>query len=609
MADNTVRFRAVLDDKVSKPLGTIDKGFKKLEGNKKATALLQGVGLGAGVSAFNLIGSAASVATDAIFSSIDAASNLRESISLSTQVFGANESAIETWASTAAESFGTSKREALTFAATFGTAFKNVGFSLDDTTDKAETMTRLAADLGSAFNASSDEAATALRSGLLGESEPLRRFGVFLDEAKTKAKALALGFKPVNGAFTDNAKVAARYALILEQTTDSQGMFGRDTESLADAQKSLGAALEDVQAEIGTALLPVMRDLAVWMRTEGIPVAKEFFDVLFSNKAKDDDVVGTAFVHLTEDLNTLAHASQDFGSSIHEALFPPSFNERIQQQQAAIDGLTDTVGTDATLLSTHGSELRDRLGGAFDHVGTTATGAATSTEKATARMTAAMDALRNSAITNAEDAVDGYYNVLITQDNLAATNAEIAAQERIISSSTATAAEKRDARSRLHQLQADQAGFLKTLASAGKSTTTEFTKSMETLQKRLTKAHGAEAAAIREEIRLLNLLAAKAALAKLFDAGSGYTTFGGGRAAGGPVSAGTAYVVGENRPELFVPKTNGYILPSVPSGGSSGTTVVHTHVYLDGTEIAESVDTVQRRDLQRIPRSALTTAA
>jgi tape measure domain-containing protein len=40
---------------------------------------------------------------------------------------------------------------------------------------------------------------------------------------------------------------------------------------------------------------------------------------------------------------------------------------------------------------------------------------------------------------------------------------------------------------------------------------------------------------------------------------------------GGPVSAGQPYIVGERRPELFVPSSSGYIMPSVPTAG--GTTV------------------------------------
>lgn len=44
------------------------------------------------------------------------------------------------------------------------------------------------------------------------------------------------------------------------------------------------------------------------------------------------------------------------------------------------------------------------------------------------------------------------------------------------------------------------------------------------------------------------------------------------RALGGPVKKGESYIVGERRPELFVPSTSGRIMPTVPShyGGSSG---------------------------------------
>lgn len=40
-----------------------------------------------------------------------------------------------------------------------------------------------------------------------------------------------------------------------------------------------------------------------------------------------------------------------------------------------------------------------------------------------------------------------------------------------------------------------------------------------------------------------------------------------GRASGGPVRAGQPYIVGEKRPELFIPNTSGTIVPEVPSGG------------------------------------------
>lgn len=64
-----------------------------------------------------------------------------------------------------------------------------------------------------------------------------------------------------------------------------------------------------------------------------------------------------------------------------------------------------------------------------------------------------------------------------------------------------------------------------------------------------------------------------------------------GREHGGPVEAGQAYVVGEKRPELFVPSTSGTILPRVPAGGSGpgGDIVITVNSVLDGAIVARSV--------------------
>jgi hypothetical protein len=51
--------------------------------------------------------------------------------------------------------------------------------------------------------------------------------------------------------------------------------------------------------------------------------------------------------------------------------------------------------------------------------------------------------------------------------------------------------------------------------------------------------------------------------------------FGGGKAAGGPVSMGKTYLVGEKGPELFSPSSNGSIVPNhkLTAGGGGGTTI------------------------------------
>jgi hypothetical protein len=65
-----------------------------------------------------------------------------------------------------------------------------------------------------------------------------------------------------------------------------------------------------------------------------------------------------------------------------------------------------------------------------------------------------------------------------------------------------------------------------------------------------------------------------------FGAGAGITKFfssffGGGRASGGSVTAGTPYLVGENGPEIFNPSTSGSIIPNSALGGSGGNSFVY----------------------------------
>jgi hypothetical protein len=63
----------------------------------------------------------------------------------------------------------------------------------------------------------------------------------------------------------------------------------------------------------------------------------------------------------------------------------------------------------------------------------------------------------------------------------------------------------------------------------------------------------------------------------------GFLGFGGGRAMGGPVSANTAYVVGERGPELFVPGNSGTIIPNGSGGGTTINLTVNGAIDAEGT--------------------------
>lgn len=71
--------------------------------------------------------------------------------------------------------------------------------------------------------------------------------------------------------------------------------------------------------------------------------------------------------------------------------------------------------------------------------------------------------------------------------------------------------------------------------------------------------------------------------------------FGGGRASGGPVSAGTTYLVGERGPELFTPTTSGAIVPNHAMGGVTINSVVNA---APGTNPAQLKAYLDQRDAQ-----------
>jgi hypothetical protein len=66
--------------------------------------------------------------------------------------------------------------------------------------------------------------------------------------------------------------------------------------------------------------------------------------------------------------------------------------------------------------------------------------------------------------------------------------------------------------------------------------------------------------------------------------------FGGGRAMGGPVNAGTNYIVGERGPELFMPNTSGTIIPNNKLSGGGGTVINLTvNGAIDGESTARQI--------------------
>lgn len=238
------KLRIVIDGDATGAVEATDRlGGKLSSFAKGATVALGGAALG-----FASLGKA----------SVDAASNMAETQSKVAVIFGDQAKAIEAFSSNAAKAFGQSKQQAMDAAAGFATFGKAAGLQGAGLTDFSTKLTGLASDMASFSNTSPEDAIEALGAALRGESEPIRRYGVMLDDATLKNAALKMGIYNGKGALDAKSKSLAAYQAILDQTKDAQGDFARTSDGLANKQRIMAAQIEDLKVKMGQALLPVV---------------------------------------------------------------------------------------------------------------------------------------------------------------------------------------------------------------------------------------------------------------------------------------------------------------------------------------------------------------
>lgn len=218
-----------------------------------------------------------------------AASDLNETVNASEAIFGDASKAVQIFAQSAARNLGMSKREAIDAANTFATFGKSAGLAGDDLVGFSTQMVTLAADLASFKNTSPEEAILAIGAAMRGEMEPIRKYGVLLDDASLRQEALSMGITDTTDkALTPQQKVLASQSLILKKTTDAQGDYARTSDGLANSTKSLTAQFEDFQTAIGDKLLPVAKELVGFVNDKMIPAITDAANSLTESDAWND---------------------------------------------------------------------------------------------------------------------------------------------------------------------------------------------------------------------------------------------------------------------------------------------------------------------------------
>ena len=211
---------------------------------------------------------------------IGVASDLNEVQNVVDTTFG-TEGAIKVneWARNAAEAFGESELQAKQFTSTLGAMFKSMGVGQADMEEMSMSLAGLAGDMASFYNLDPTEAFEKLRSGISGETEPLKQLGINMSVVNLEAFAMSEGITKSYQEMTQAEQATLRYQYIMSATADAQGDFSNTSDSLANQQRILQLEIQTLAAEIGQDLMPIAQEVLTIAR-DGIQWISENKDAL-----------------------------------------------------------------------------------------------------------------------------------------------------------------------------------------------------------------------------------------------------------------------------------------------------------------------------------------
>ena len=196
---------------------------------------------------------------------IQLASDLEEVQNVVDVTFGEGAQQIEAFADSASASFGLTELQAKQFSGTIGAMVKSMGLTEKEALDMSTSLVGLAGDMASFYNLDHDTAFEKIRSGISGETEPLKQLGINMSVANLEAYALSKGIKRAYEDMSEAEKVQLRYGYIMQQTTDAQGDFVRTQDGYANQVRMLQNNLDTLAANVGALLVPALTTATGWV--------------------------------------------------------------------------------------------------------------------------------------------------------------------------------------------------------------------------------------------------------------------------------------------------------------------------------------------------------
>ena len=242
-------------------IGGMDRDIMLLGTNLGSAAdALSGFGISIPTSPMQLFGKLTREAAEFLWEATEIAGNAAEQQSLFQQTFRNESEETRAELEEFGDEVGRSSVDLMDMASGIQTILAPMGMARDEAANWSVAMARLATDLGSAFNAMDTDVLRDIRSGLMGSTEVMEKYGVNLKMIAINQELVNMGIEGGVQAATEQEKVQARLNLIMQQTADYQGQAARESEGFNGSMKALEASVKDLNVAIGDELLPTMTE-------------------------------------------------------------------------------------------------------------------------------------------------------------------------------------------------------------------------------------------------------------------------------------------------------------------------------------------------------------
>lgn len=284
---------------------------------------------------------------------LSAASDLEEVQNVVDVTFGSNAGQIEKWAKNAGTQFGLTETQAKKFSSTMGAMLKSAGLAGDQIVDVSTDLAGLAADMASFYNLDFEEAFAKIRSGISGQTMPLKELGIDMSVATLNAFALKQGLDKTFDQMSQGEQTMLRYQYLMQATADAQGDFARTSDGYANAMRKLETNIEALKTTLGSTFIDVVSKavgslngfLESLMPDESKrTVLDDFADIDLNTEEKLAQIRATAEEArvLTNELDKIGGDKATKAGSKVQQLVNDLTNVNLNQEKAGV--VTDFIG-------------------------------------------------------------------------------------------------------------------------------------------------------------------------------------------------------------------------------------------------------------------------